>query len=881
MTDISTLKTLNLETLQPPLRTTLVTPSSGLPELKAYIDDKVATKKYICLDTETNWCGDFFFRRVRTIQVGDKSKQFVIDLREFAGSLDKLTETQGYYKCHSIYQEIIDILRPALCNNLVLKIGQNLSFEYTVLYWSFGIRIWHLYSTDLAERVIQAGAISLKKMSEFSMQSIVARRFGFLVDKDEQDTFWTEAPLTPKQLRYAAFDVVIPASMCEHQMKEMTVDRLLSTSQIENDALGSYADMHLNGMKVDKEPWMKRIDAVIAERIEQLKLLDVEFIKKVGRKEDQIDFVEMARREEVWRNGFEEPTDAEKSKAEEIRCTRDNEQKKVLREELKALEKARAAQKAEAKKSYMELQKNHTQFKNKVPKMEGEAYLNYGSNTQLLEALKKFKGMSTLKSVADEDLLVYNDREFIQTLRKYRKGKKDTGTYGKQWTETWITGAGKKIDKDNKEGWVHPYDGRIHAIFNQLEAETGRSSCQKPNMQNLPAVDAVRSCFICDPPDENIRISTCCEEYAEYAGTEYNQDGSLDPSKVYGKCQKCGNIVLTKAEEYCIVTTDMSGAELRIIAELANALSWIQAFRLGWDVHSVSTEILEPEKWANGAAAPGELDKHGKTLPPCAYFALDEKGEPRRQKCECPKHVKLRKHTKAINFLLCYGGGPDALADELDITVDAAKELMKKHEKAFPDVWNYLRRSGEDAQKFNLARDLYGRRRLLPPPTYESAKEYYKDEHADRLELEEETQKLNIFNFKAAFMREPNELEKYQLTHREPSHGEITSAMRGLHGSIGRRGKNHAIQGSNASIIKRAMGCGFDSSGKPFLWHILPLYKAKLLSMVHDELIIQCPRRYGKKVAEEVSDAFRRAAQEVMKSVVMESEYHISDRWQK
>jgi DNA polymerase I-like protein with 3'-5' exonuclease and polymerase domains len=149
------------------------------------------------------------------------------------------------------------------------------------------------------------------------------------------------------------------------------------------------------------------------------------------------------------------------------------------------------------------------------------------------------------------------------------------------------------------------------------------------------------------------------------------------------------------------------------------------------------------------------------------------------------------------------------------------------------------------------------------------------------LELEEETCDQNIFNFKAAHMRDPDEEEKRKLTHRAPTDNKIKSAMRGLWGSIGRRGKNHAIQGSNASIIKRSMGCGFDKDNRPYLWHILPLYKARLLSMVHDELIIQCPRRIGKQVAEEVVSAFRRAAAEVMSQVEMTAEYCISDRWQK
>jgi DNA polymerase I-like protein with 3'-5' exonuclease and polymerase domains len=59
------------------------------------------------------------------------------------------------------------------------------------------------------------------------------------------------------------------------------------------------------------------------------------------------------------------------------------------------------------------------------------------------------------------------------------------------------------------------------------------------------------------------------------------------------------------------------------------------------------------------------------------------------------------------------------------------------------------------------------------------------------------------------------------------------------------------------------------------------LYKGKLLSMVHDELIVQTPKRFGKQVAELVADAFKRAAAEVMRSVVMEAKWDISDHWGK
>src|ERR1019366_3211421 len=232
------LKTIVFSELKPPMDIPVGTPDSGLPELKAFLD----TAKTIGRDTATNICSDFFFRKVRTIQVGDKSKQFVIDLLAFENNL---SDTQGYYRMQDSYKPVFDILTPVLCDNKVLKVGQSLSFEYTVFYWNFGQRIWHLYSTDLAERAIQAGRISLKKMAEFSMASIVARRFGMQVSKEQQDKFDLGSPLTPEMIEYAAFDTRMPLSMREHQIREMSANRLISTAQIENDALGSYADMHL------------------------------------------------------------------------------------------------------------------------------------------------------------------------------------------------------------------------------------------------------------------------------------------------------------------------------------------------------------------------------------------------------------------------------------------------------------------------------------------------------------------------------------------------------------------------------------------------------------------------------------------------------------
>lgn len=880
--DAQQYKPLVISELNPPMNITHVVDGSGLDKLKTYISRIGATATPMAgLDTETNVVNNFYFRRVRTIQLGDKEEQFVIDLLPFAGSEERLIESQGDYGQNnsSLYDPIFKIIDPVLCSNSFLKVGQNLGYEYEVLKWNFGRRIWHLYSTDLAERTIQAGVIFFKKFAEFSMESLTKRYFGLQIDKSLQASFDLKSPLTPSQLDYAALDTRMPMALRLAQMKRLLSEQLLTTATIENDAIGSYTDMHITGQNIDRPRWLKRVENVRARRIEEVKTLDESFISVVGKKSEAIDYDLLERLEKKWREGFQETTPQEMSKAAEARLEHDPIKKAALKVELEALKKERATKKSEARSAYTEKSKERTKNLKIIEKCEGEAFINYGSHKQLLNFLRIYLKNKSLPGVGDEVLLSYNDIPLIKTIRSYNKGKKETGTYGEMWTKYWTTKPCKE------EGWLHPVTKKLHSKFNQLEAETGRSSSSQPATMNLPKDDEVRACFICDPINENIRISICCDDDTHKAG-----DG------IY-TCNTCGKICETKGEEYCIVTVDMSGAELRIIAELAQAKSWIIAFAKDQDVHSVSTEILYPEKWPQLACKGGEKwfdpeKKEEVILPPCAYYekakerkVLDngeviEADDVLKKKCKCPGHVELRAGTKATNFLLCYGGGPDALADEIGTTVEKAKEIMKLHESKFPDVWGYLRQSGDLAQKFKEARDMYGRRRSFPTPTYDMARDWVMDYEDKKLELDEDEQEIQIFNFKAKELREPNEEELYKLTHREPTDKEVRQGMRAMMGSIARRGKNHCIQGTNASIIKRAMGCGFNN-GKPYLWHTLPKYKAVLTNMVHDELVLQCPKRYGEKVMALVGEAFKTAASEVMKKVVMEHEGKIAERWMK
>ena len=864
------------------------------------------------LDTETNITPDFFNRKARTIQIGNHEQQFCIDLLAFSGDPMKLVEAQGYHgRNSSVLSAVIKVLQPALTTSRYLKVGLNLPFEYEVLSWGLGMRIWHLYSADLVERVIQAGAHSLKDYPFFSLRSITERYFKKTISKDLRASFDLCTPLTQGQVEYATLDTYLPLAIRQQQLKIITRDELVSTSQIENDALGSYTDMGIWGQRIDSARWMERINKRKAELVEALATLDTHFIPIVGSKSEAIDEKRLTILEAKWR-GFDIASQEELEACSAYKAV-SSKKDPILRAELKAkyevLEKNRRDLKAAARVTYSELSKKRTKAKEKIGKCQGEAFINYNSGKQLLAAFATMYGYKTVKKTDKDTLLGFNDDKHpvIKPLLSLNKLKKEIGTYGEQWTKQWVNKPCKE------EGWLHPGDGRLHCKYNQLEAETGRSSSSKPNAQNLPKDEDVRACFICDPPDGSIRISVCCDSEVDISEVRTGIDFTLRAE--YYACRACGKPCDTKAEEYCIVTCDMSGAELRIIAELANAGSWITAFAKGHDVHSVGTEILFPVEWPaeqvksllkpDGWSPEDSNQKTGEKVPlfnddgtplvkknkegvlkhvhvpPCAYFAIKADGELSRQKCECPKHKKRRDGNKATNFLLAYGGGPSALADAIGCTTDEAKALMKLHEAKFPDIWGYLKKSGEQARFKKEARDMYGRRRLFPDPTWAGAKEFFIQEHPESLELDEEDAEAQVLAFKMKQLRLPTEEEEYLLTHREPSTKEIASAYRGMYGSIERRGKNMCIQGTNASIIKRAMGCGFDKNGVGYLWHLLPEWKAKILSMVHDELVVQCPRRFSKQVFKIVGDAFTRAGAEVMKKVIMEYDGNIGPCWSK
>ena len=83
---------------------------------------------------------------------------------------------------------------------------------------------------------------------------------------------------------------------------------------------------------------------------------------------------------------------------------------------------------------------------------------------------------------------------------------------------------------------------------------------------------------------------------------------------------------------------------------------------------------------------------------------------------------------------------------------------------------------------------------------------------------------------------------------------------------------NHPIQGTNATIIKRAIAL-LDSA----LLSKVP--QIKLILVVHDEIVLEVPHDLADKAARCLSDCAVKAAKPILAPIPVEVEVEILDSW--
>ena len=453
---------LNLETLKPPMNVTLISCEAGLTQLSGFLE----RNKEFGYDLETNVVRDLNLRYVRTIQVGNRDEQYVIDLMAFATTYASLRMLNAVDICkkaqrdpelrRQVFGPIIYILKPVLDSKEWLKLGHNLQFEYENMRNCFDIRMWHLWDTFLAEKIILAGFVAPKAEGHYAMDDVV-RKYGHVqIDKSLQKSFDDfSIPLTEAQIIYAALDVRFPFPVKAHQTIFLERDGLMRTMQVENDAIPAFGDMRVNGFYCDPDDWTKVYESNVQKLKDTIAAMDAIFIPIVGTAaEPKHNLLTL---EAAWRN-----------------C-----EDKTMR--------------AAARIEYMRAKGEISKFRKASEKYQGAAAINYASNAKLRDALLRMPGITPAKlpdtndktldklaTVGEPGGVGYKKGlHVIDLVRDFRETQKAISNYGVDFLKDYISTV----------------SGRIHSSINQIGASTGRTSSDNPNIQNIPKDKKYRHCF--------------------------------------------------------------------------------------------------------------------------------------------------------------------------------------------------------------------------------------------------------------------------------------------------------------------------------------------------------------------------------------------------
>lgn len=223
------------------------------------------------------------------------------------------------------------------------------------------------------------------------------------------------------------------------------------------------------------------------------------------------------------------------------------------------------------------------------------------------------KKRSTNFAILDE---LRFEHEIVNDIIRYRKLYKLKSTYINVYKEL-----------------IKTRGNIIHTIFNQTLTNTGRLSSSEPNMQNIPTRDE---------EGRNLR-----------------------------------KIFVSKFDDGIIVSADYNQIELRLLANMADEKSMIEAYQHGVDIHTkTASEIFNvPVDRVTSA---------------------------------------MRRDAKAVNFGIIYGISDFGLSQNIKTSRNKAKEYIASYFERYPSIQNFMNDNIEFAKEHGYAKTDFGRIRMIP-----------------------------------------------------------------------------------------------------------------------------------------------------------------------
>ncbi len=180
------------------------------PEALEDLTKLLLKEDVVAFDTEAD-SFYHYFDKVCLVQVATRKKCWLIDPLEIGGP-DKLAT-----------------LAPVFSSPKVRVLFHAAEYDIYVLKRDCGFEFTNLFDTMVSAQLLGYPAIGLA--------ALVERHFGVSLPKDEQRSDWSRRPLTPKQLSYAASDVLYLIKLAEKLEKELKKAKRLDWATDEFETL--------------------------------------------------------------------------------------------------------------------------------------------------------------------------------------------------------------------------------------------------------------------------------------------------------------------------------------------------------------------------------------------------------------------------------------------------------------------------------------------------------------------------------------------------------------------------------------------------------------------------------------------------------------------
>lgn len=199
--------------------------------------------------------------------------------------------------------------------------------------------------------------------------------------------------------------------------------------------------------------------------------------------------------------------------------------------------------------------------------------------------------------------------------------------------------------------FVHPQTGRVHASYTQELTGTARLASFAPNAQNLSPLAKPHMCVVRRGPD--------------------------------------GKLVTRDPDERMrvLICADLSQAELRFLADMAQDENMLAAFRSGEDLHERTASLMFSID-LKSLKVYGDLPigQVGQDVAGLAPYIVANPDMPAKD-----LYKQLRSKAKAVSFGYAYGLKGASLAQQLTVqgvptTKEEADELLAKFDIAYPQV---------------------------------------------------------------------------------------------------------------------------------------------------------------------------------------------------